>query len=291
MSFVLTLVADRERTRLARGLIDAVRDAVLGTGLEILSPGEAVEIACAVAPDPQRVAATIGALPVDAIATPARGRRKDILVADMDSTIVTTETLDELAGAVGLKERIAAITRRSMNGELDFGQALRERVAMLKGLPLAALERTWDATAFTPGAVELVATMRARGATCALVTGGFTFFSSRVAEELGFDVHRANTLVFEDGRLTGEVREPILDRDVKLQTLLALAARRGVPAAQALALGDGANDIPMLREAGLGIGFRPKPVVAEVIPARIQHAGLRAALFAQGYRAAEIVAG
>lgn len=291
MSHVLTLIAARERTRLTLGLIDAVRDAVLGGPVGILSPGEAVEIPCPEPPDPHRVAAALGGGAIDAIATPAAGRRKQILLADMDSTIVTTETLDELAAAAGLKERIAAITRRSMNGELDFRDALRERVGLLKGLSLAALEHTWDATDFTQGAIELVATMRAHGAIAALVTGGFTFFSSRVAAELGFDLHRANTLLHDDRVLTGEVGEPILDRDAKLATLHELAARQGVSPAAALALGDGANDIPMLRAAGLGIAFHPRPVVAAAVAARIQHASLRAALFAQGYRAAEIVSG
>ena len=235
------------------------------------------------------MAAALDGAPVDAIATRARGRRKGLLVADMDSTIVTTETLDELAAFAGLKDRIAAITKRAMNGELDFAAALRERVGMLKGLPLDALEKTWAATALTPGARELVATMRAHNATTALVSGGFSFFTSRVAEAVGFDVHRSNVLL-DDGRaLTGGVAEPILGRDAKLATLRELAAARGLQMAATLAVGDGANDLPMILEAGLGVAFHAKPVVAAQARAQIRHGTLRALLFAQGYHVGEIV--
>jgi phosphoserine phosphatase len=205
----------------------------------------------------------------------------------MDSTIVTSETLDELAAHAGLKEQIAAITKRSMNGEIDFAEALKSRVGMLKGLALDALERTWAATRLTPGARELVATMNAHNATTALVSGGFTFFTGRVAALLGFDVHRSNELLHVDGRLTGEVGAPILDRDAKLATLRELAAARNLKMAATLAVGDGANDLAMLREAGLGVAFHAKPIVAAEARARVDHGNLRALLFAQGYRAAE----
>jgi phosphoserine phosphatase len=226
---------------------------------------------------------------VDAIAQPVLHRRKRLLVADMDSTIVTSETLDELAAHAGLKDRIAEITRRSMNGELDFAQALRERVAMLKGLPVDALERTWAGTEMMPGAAELVATMRAHGAVCCLASGGFTFFTGRVAERLGFDLHVSNELLHAEGRLTGEVGQPIFDRASKLATLTRLAAEHGLAMAETMAVGDGANDLDMIRAAGLGIAFRAKPVVAAAATARVDHADLRALLYAQGYRAEEIV--
>ena len=222
--------------------------------------------------------------PVDAIAQDVNGRRKRLLIADMDSTMVTSETLDELAGEAGLKEEISAITRRAMNGELDFEGALRERVGMLKGLALEALERTWATTELMPGAEELVATMRAHGARCALVSGGFTFFTGRVAERLGFHEHYSNTLLHEGGRLTGLVGEPILGRNAKLVTLKRLAAEEGIDLAATLAVGDGANDLDMLGAAGLGVAFKAKPVVAAAARARVDHADLRALLFAQGYR-------
>jgi phosphoserine phosphatase len=174
-----------------------------------------------------------------------------------------------------------------MNGELDFEGALRERVGMLKGLALEALERTWATTALMPGAEELVATMRAHGARCALVSGGFTFFTGRVAERLGFHEHYSNTLLHDAGRLTGHVGEPILGRNAKLVTLKRLAAEEGIDLAATLAVGDGANDLDMLGAAGLGVAFKAKPVVAAAARARVDHADLRALLFAQGYRVEE----
>ena len=289
MAHVLTLIADREAAPLSPAAVARVRAAVEGGPPDTLSPGEAVDIPLRAAPDMAAVAAALDGAAVDAIPTRLRGRRKGLLVADMDSTIVTSETLDELAGYAGLKEKIAAITRRSMNGEIDFAEALRQRVAMLAGLGLEALEKTWAQTRFTSGARELVATMRAHNATTALVSGGFTFFTGRVAELLGFHVHRANVLLDDGARLTGAVGEPILDRNAKLATLHELAAARGLRLAATLAVGDGANDLAMLREAGLGVAFHAKPIVAAEARARVDHAGLRALLFAQGYRLGEIV--
>ena len=291
MTHVLTLIANRAATTLDDALIARVRDAVRGGEVAVLSAGEAVDIPVKTAPEMQVVRAAIGKKPVDAIVVKARGRRKGLLVADMDSTIVTTETLDELAACVGLKRHIAAITRRAMNGELDFAAALRERVGMLKGLPLAALESTWAATVLTPGARELVATMRAHNATTALVSGGFSCFTSRVAEAAGFQLQQSNVLLDDGQALTGEVGEPILDKDAKLATLRELAALRGLKLAATLAVGDGANDLPMLLEAGLGVAFHARPMVAAAARARVDHANLRALLFAQGYRADEILGG
>jgi phosphoserine phosphatase len=291
MSHVLTLVVDRAATSLGDAIIARVRDAIQGGEPATLSPGEAVDIPVRAAPDMAVVAAALDGARVDAIPTRARGRRKGLLLADMDSTIVTSETLDEIAAHAGLKERIAAITERAMNGEIDFAGALRERVGMLKGLPLDALDKTWAETRLTPGARELVATMRAHNATTALVSGGFSFFTGRVAALIGFHVHRANVLLDDGTALTGLVGEPILDRDSKLAALRELAATRGLRMAATLAVGDGANDLPMILEAGLGVAFHAKPVVAAEARARVDHCGLRALLFAQGYRAEEIVGG
>jgi phosphoserine phosphatase len=290
MQYILTLIADRTAGSLTPGAVAAVREAVGGGIANVLSPGEAIDIALTAAPEMPNIRTALGNAAIDAIATPAEGRRKALLVADMDSTIVTGETLDELADFAGLKERIAAITARAMNGELDFKAALRERVAMLKGLSLDALDRTWDRVRLSPGARELVGTMHAHGAYTALVSGGFTFFTSRVAALCRFDMHRSNTLLDDGVALTGHVAEPILDRDTKLATLTQLATERGLPLSATLAVGDGANDLDMLRAAGLGVAYRAKPVVAAEARARIDHAGLRALLFAQGYRAEEIVA-
>ncbi len=286
MSHILTLIA--AHPPLAPALIARVRGIVGGSAPDILAQGEAVDIPLPASPDMGAVGAALEGTEIDAIATPVEGRRKRLLVADMDSTIVTGETLDELADFAGLKEPIAAITRRSMNGEIDFADALRERVAMLRGLSLEALEQTWKRVRLTHGARELVATMRAHGAAAALVSGGFTVFTARVAALAGFDAHFANRLL-DDGRaLTGHVGEPILDRDAKLDTLRGLAREHGLKMAETLAVGDGANDLAMLREAGLGVAFHAKPVVAAEARARVDHGSLRALLFAQGYRASEI---
>lgn len=287
---VLTLIAPQGAAALTPALIARVAEAGRGGPPQILSDGEAVDIPVPVAPDAALIHAALDAAPVDAVVTPAEGRRKRLLIADMDSTIVTTETLDELAAHAGLQDQVAAITRRSMNGEIDFADALRERVGLLRGLPLDALARTWEATALMSGAAELVATMRAHGAVTALVSGGFTYFTGRVAARLGFDEHRANTLLDDGAALTGRVGEPILDRAAKLDALRELAGARGLAMGECLAVGDGANDLAMIRAAGLGVAFHAKPIVSAEAQARIEHCGLRALLFIQGYRAAEIVA-
>jgi phosphoserine phosphatase len=292
MSYVLTLVAARDATTLTPEMIACVRDAVGGSETpRVLSPGEAAEFFVTEAPDLEAARAALAGAPVDVLATRPRGRRRGLLIADMDSTIVTSETLDELAVFAGLGEKIAAITAQSMNGEIDFREALRARVAMLKGLDVTALAQTWDQTALTPGAKTLVATMNAHGALTALVSGGFTYFTGRVAAECGFAVHRANVLLDDGAVLTGAVAEPILDRDAKRDALRELAEMRGVRLAATLAVGDGANDLAMLKEAGLGIAFRARPVVAAEVANRVDFADLRALLFAQGYSSGDFVAG
>lgn len=226
----------------------------------------------------------------DVIAQSTQGRRKKLLVADMESTIIEQEMLDELADMAGIGPRIADITRRAMNGELDFEGALRERVALLAGLPQAALDMAWGRVTLMPGAAELVATMRAHGAFCALVSGGFTTFTARVRAWLGFDLDQANRLEVREGRLTGQVAEPILGRAAKEEALRRLARERGLDLAETMAVGDGANDLAMLQAAGLGVAFRAKPTVNAQARHKIRHGGLRALLFAQGYRADEIIA-
>ena len=217
-------------------------------------------------------------------------RRKAVLIADMDSTMVQGETLDELAGEAGIKDRIAAITIRAMRGELDFADALAERVAALEGLEAAALERTLTRTRNMPGAEALVATMQAHGAVCWLVSGGFTAFTGPVAERLGFSFNQGNTLELADGRLTGRVIPPILDRDAKLAALRNLANEAGVGLEAAVAVGDGANDLAMIQAAGMGVAFQAKPAVCKAARFQVNHAYLRALLYFQGYHAAEIEA-
>jgi phosphoserine phosphatase len=219
-------------------------------------------------------------------------RRKKLLVADMDSTVIRQECIDEIADFAGVKDVVSAITERAMRGELDFAGALRERVSLLRGLPVGDLQRVVDERLqLMPGARTLVATMKANGAYCALVSGGFTFFTSRIAATVGFNNHFANTLETADGRLTGRVVEPILGREAKLAALQALATERGLQGPETLAVGDGANDLAMVKAAGLGVAFRAKPLVAAEADAAIIHGDLTALLYLQGYRRSEFVSG
>lgn len=222
--------------------------------------------------------------------TPAANRRKRLLISDMDSTIIGQECLDELADFAGLKAEVSAITERAMRGELDFAGALTQRVAMLKGLNLSALEACHaERVRLNAGARELVATMKAHGARAVLVSGGFRYFTSRVAAMAGFEADRANTLIDDGAVLTGAVGQPILGREAKLTALLEETAALGLTADDALAMGDGANDLDMIRAAGLGIAYKAKPIVAAETRARIEHTDLRAALFFQGYAISDIV--
>ena len=222
--------------------------------------------------------------------TPAANRRKRLLISDMDSTIIGQECLDELADFAGLKAEVSAITERAMRGELDFAGALTQRVAMLKGLNLSALEACHaERVRLNAGARELVATMKAHGARAVLVSGGFRYFTSRVAAMAGFEADRANTLIDDGAVLTGAVGQPILGREAKLTALLEETAALGLTADDALAMGDGANDLDMIRAAGLGIAYKAKPIVAAETRARIEHTDLRAALFFQGYAISDVV--
>lgn len=232
-----------------------------------------------------------GDRPVDIVVQPAASRRKRLIVADMDSTMIGQECIDELADMVGLKPHVAAITERAMRGEIEFEPALRERVALLKGLPLSVIDEVLATRIrLTPGGQALIRTMRAHGGYGALVSGGFTLFTGPVAAMIGFDENRANRLVAEDGVLTGRVEEPILGQEAKLSALMELARRLKLERHETLAIGDGANDLAMIRAAGLGVAYHAKPKVAAEADARINHTDLTALLFAQGYRKAEFAA-
>lgn len=277
----------------ARVAADAAADAAGGATPDWLAPRQAVQVTPGAGID---AAAAVAALrtaladrPVDVNGIAAAGRRKKLLLADMDSTIVDGETLDDLARHAGRHDEIAAVTRRAMTGALDFETALRDRVARLAGLPEQAIADTLAGLALIPGAMALVATMRAAGAHCVLVSGGFEPFTRRVRDWVGFHEDRSNRLDIADGRLTGRVLDPILGRTAKLETLRALAVARGLRLDETVAVGDGANDLAMLGAAGFGIAFRAKPVVAAAAALRLDHSDLTGLLYLQGYRADEIV--
>ncbi|WP_375451910.1 phosphoserine phosphatase SerB [uncultured Devosia sp.] len=232
----------------------------------------------------------IGTARVDAALVPSENRRKQLLVADMDSTMINEECIDELAAALGLKEQVAAITDRAMRGELDFAQALDTRVALLKGLERKVIETIRRETiTLAPGGRALVSTMKAYGAHTALVSGGFTIFADYFARRIGFDEAVANVLLFEGDALTGAVQKPIVDKDTKRERLTSLAAERGLSLDQTIAVGDGANDLDMIRIAGFGVALHAKPAVAAQAGIRIDHADLTALLYLQGYDDEEIV--
>lgn len=298
MQIVATLIAGNTGPGISVQQADDIRQALSvfadteASAPDWLAPGYACDLSVE-APDIVSLRSALrdqfADAPFDTVVQATDGRVKSLLVADMDSTIVTSETLDELAGHAGLKDKIAAITERAMRGEIDFKGALRERVSMLKGLPSSALEDTLSKIELTPGARTLVRTMRAAGAYTALVSGGFGFFTARIAADCGFHEDRANELLISDGVLTGKVAEPILDKDSKLLALNELAADRNIPVSATMATGDGANDLPMIEAAGLGVAFRAKPAVEAAAPAAIRHGDLTALLFIQGYRQTQFV--
>lgn len=274
---------------LTPALGEAACSAVAGAGLYWLADGIACDIALKDGTDRDealtKLRAVLGDEKVDAAIQTAETRRKKILIADMDSTMIGQECIDELAAEVGLKDKVSAITARAMNGEIDFEPALRERVALLAGLPESVIaDVIASRITLTPGGRELVATMRARGARTALVSGGFTAFTSVIAENIGFDENRANILESENGKLTGKVREPILGRQAKVDALEDIAKRLDLSPADAIAVGDGANDLGMLDLAGSGVALHAKPSVAARADTRIDHGDLTALLYLQGYR-------
>lgn len=279
--FIATLIA---KERLSRGDISAAEDALGGSaGLEWVEPERACDLLLGADVGNAR-AALEGLLPgVDVVVQPWAGRRKRLLVADMDSTMITVECIDELADYAGVKAEVAAVTEQAMRGELDFAAALEARVALLQGLDAKVIDRCHgERVRLTPGGRALVHTVRARGAYCLLVSGGFSLFADRVAAAIGFDAARSNHLHVADGLLTGTVGHPILGAEGKRQALLDAAREHGIPLADTLAVGDGANDIPMLKAAGLGLAYHAKPAAAEAADARIDVNDLSAILFAQG---------
>ncbi len=291
MRSVLTLIANPGTRKLEAADLDKVRDAVPEAGApDWLAPEIACDLPVDIHPEELHAIeaaarAALEGLPVDVITQGAASRRKRLLLADMDSTVIQQECIDELAAEAGIGPHVAEITERAMRGELAFEPALRERVKLLEGLPESKLEQVFRTRiTLSPGIETVTATMRLHGAYCALVSGGFTFFTSRVAIAAGFDINRANTLLMADGHLTGEVADPILGRAAKLETLEELMAEKGLDRADTMAVGDGANDLAMIEAAGLGVAYHAKPVVAAAAPARLDHTDLTSLLYIQGYR-------
>ena len=293
---VATLVASPE-TVLPDSLV-AAASRLIGAGAPVvLAERTAVDLPFAAGEPARDISDRLRALiaeagaKVDVIVQPQAERRKRLFLADMDSTMIGQECIDELADFVGLKAEVAGITERAMRGELAFEPALRERVALLEGLAIGVVDEIIASRlTLTPGGRELVQTMRANGAYTCLVSGGFTLFTGPIAGKVGFHEHRSNRLIIAAEKLAGQVEEPILGREAKLATLIELRDRLGLPHAATLAVGDGANDLAMLEEAGLGIAFHAKPAVAAAAHARIDHGDLSALLYAQGYRRDEFVA-
>jgi len=287
MPAIACLIADPERAPLDTRLVQEAEKALSGKA-RWLAEARAAEITAdglEPAAAEHRLRPLLTEAAVDRAFLPADWRRKRLLVCDMDSTIITIECIDELADFASLKPQIAAVTRRAMNGELDFEAALRERVALLAGLPQGAIDAVIEERMrLMPGARTLVRTMRAHGATTALVSGGFTAFTRHVQGLCGFDVEEANELELADGRLTGRLLGALRGATAKLQALEGLRQRLGLDVADTLAVGDGANDLPMIEAAGLGVAFRAHPRVREQAPVRIEHGDLTALLFLQGYR-------
>ena len=281
---VLCLIANPADSDLTPALANKVH-AEIGGELNWLSHPNACEIIAPKSTDPVTVARDLLAgRAVDVALVPRNGRRKKLLIADMDSTMIEQECIDELADALGLKQQLSDITARAMNGELDFEQALDTRVGLLKGLERKVIEQIRrERITFAPGGRALVQTMKAFGAYTALISGGFTFFADYIGKRIGFDEMVANELVFDGDALTGTVTKPIVDKHRKVSRLGELTAERDLSPRQTLAVGDGANDLPMLHAAGMGVALHAKPVVAAEAPVRIDHGDLTALLYLQGY--------
>lgn len=288
---IATLLTNPAAPSLDRVTVESLRDAWGGGEAQWLSPGEAAEFALSERPDNfEDVWKDLQTLGVDLAVQPAEGRRKKMLLADMDSTMIQQECIDELAAEAGVGARVSEITAKAMNGELDFDGALRARVDLLKDLDAGVIQQVLQTRiTLMPGGAALLATMKANGAYAALVSGGFTAFTSAIAAKLGFDENRANILSEKDGKLTGTVVDPILGRQAKVDALNEITTRLGLTAADVMAVGDGANDLGMLGLAGAGVALHAKPVVAAECDLRINHGDLTALLYLQGYAKAEFV--
>ena len=295
MDNVLTLIANPAEAILDDSTVLSVREALDTLHIETapadwLAAGQAVDLSLGDADTyavESCVRQTLSDAPIDIIVQKAYRRRKKLLIADMDSTIVIGETLDELAAYAGLKDEISAITQRAMRGELDFAAALYERVSMLQGLDESYLHEAMAQVELSPGAKTLVSTMRAHGANTALISGGFSFFTDQVRQQVGFHTSLGNQLQITDGKLTGKVIPPIIDKDTKLNMLIDTAEQLGLGMSDTMAIGDGANDVPMLSAAGTGVAYHAHPVAREAARARLNHTDLTGALFVQGYRLEE----
>ncbi len=283
--FTATLLTAPTSLTLDPALVDNLRNAWGGGDAVWLAPDEAVEFSLPAMPDNRwDVWEDLQKMGVDLVVLPTEGRRKKMLLADMDSTMIEQECIDELADEAGVGARVKDITARAMNGELDFEGALTERVGLLKGLDESVIGKVLaERITFMPGGKALLATMKAQGAYAALVSGGFTAFTAKVASELGFDENRANTLLAENGKLTGDVGRPILGREAKVQALKEITERLGLAHDDVMAVGDGANDLGMLGLAGAGVALHAKPSVAAECDIRINHGDLTALLYIQGY--------
>jgi len=289
--FTATLLTAPDKPTLDPSLVQSLRNAWGGGDVSWLSPNEAAEFPVAAMPDKRwAVWDDLQGMGVDLVVQPSEGRRKAVLLADMDSTMIEQECIDELADAAGIGDQVKGITARAMNGELDFNEALIERVGLLKGLDQAVIGQVLaDRITCMPGGADLLATMKAHGAYAALVSGGFTAFTAHVAMLLGFNENRANTLLIADGKLTGDVVRPILGRDAKVQALHEISAQLGLARSDVMAVGDGANDLGMLGLAGTGVALHAKPSVAAECDVRVNFGDLSALLFIQGYARQEFV--
>ena len=283
--FTASLLTNPETPVLDRVLVESLRNAWGGAEARWLDPGVAAEFDLGGMPENRwQVWQDLQALRVDLVVQRSEGRKKRLLIADMDSTMIQQECIDELADEAGVGARVADITARAMNGELDFEGALRERVGLLKGLPEEVIARVLrDRITLMPGGAVLLATMKANGAHAALVSGGFTAFTEAVAARLGFDENRANALHLQGGVLAGTVAEPILGKEAKLLALNEISTQLGITRAEAMAVGDGANDLPMLLAAGTGVALHAKPTVQAQCEVRVNHGDLTALLYLQGY--------
>ena len=283
--FIVSLLTNPATPLLDRAIVESLRNAWGGGDARWLDPGIAAEFAVEAMPiNRWQVWESLQTLRVDLVLQAAKDRKKRLLIADMDSTMIQQECIDELANEAGVGAHVAGITARAMNGELDFEDALRERVGLLRGLSESVITTVIrDRITLMPGGRQLVATMRANGAYAALVSGGFTAFTAQIATTLGFDENRANLLLVQNGKLTGKVADPILGRAAKVQALEEISARLGITPQDAIAVGDGANDLGMLGLAGAGVALHAKPVVAAECDIRINHGDLTALLFLQGY--------